>query len=93
MSKPRTHKIGRLAMRHEGAMWNAYYAMPGTMDGAVFLGSIAMRFVPGGSDRYAAFMNMMREAVSDLIEEETGQRPVWPEGVQAAPEREKAGHA
>ncbi len=28
-------KIGRLAMRHEGNFWNAYYAMPDTMDGAI----------------------------------------------------------
>lgn len=84
-------KIGRLALRHEGANWNAYYALPGTMDGAIFLGSIAMRFVQD-IGRKNAFMEMMREAVSDLIEEQTGQRPTWPEGVQAAPEHERAGH-
>jgi hypothetical protein len=27
-------KIGRLALRVEGTMWCAYYAMPDTMDGA-----------------------------------------------------------
>lgn len=85
-------KIGRLAMRHEGLNWNAYYAMPGTMDGAVFLGSIAMRFIDGNAERKDAFMGFMREAVGDLIEELTGQRPSWPEGAQAAPEHERAGH-
>ena len=84
-------KIGRLAMRHEGAMWNAYYALTDTMDGAILLGSIAMRFVTD-ADRKTAFMDMMRDAVGDLIFEETGQRPTWPEGVQVAPERERAGH-
>ena len=84
-------KIGRLAMRHEGANWNAYYALPGTMDGAIFLGSIAMRFVEN-VERKNAFMDMMREAVADLIEEQTGQRPTWPEGAQPAPEHERAGH-
>lgn len=84
-------KVGRLAMRHEGAMWNAYYAMPGTMDGALLLGSIAMRFVEN-VDRKNAFMDMMRDAVSDVIFEQTGLRPTWPEGVQSAPEHERAGH-
>lgn len=87
-----TQKVGRLAMRHEGANWNAYYAMPGTMEGAIPLGSIAVRFVEGKPERKEAFMDMMKEAVSDLIEELTGHRPTWPEGAQAAPEHERAGH-
>ena len=86
-----TKKIGRLAMRHEGAMWNAYYALTETMDGAIFLGSIAMRFVADVESKNA-FLSMMRDAVSDLIEEQTGQRPTWPDGVQRAPEHERAGH-
>jgi len=85
-------KIGRLALRHEGANWNAYYALPGTMDGAIFLGSIAMRFIVGQPERSKIFMDLMREAVSDLIFELTGQRPTWPEGVQPAPQHERAGH-
>jgi len=85
-------KMGRLAMRHEGAMWNAYYAMPDTMEGALLLGSIAMRFVEN-VDRKNAFMAMMRDAVSEVIFEQTGQRPTWPDGVQAAPEHERAGHS
>lgn len=87
-----TQKVGRLAMRHEGASWNAYYAMPGTMEGAIPLGSIAMRFVVNNPERKQAFMDMMRDAVSDLIEETTGHRPSWPEGAHAAPEHERAGH-
>lgn len=84
-------KVGRLAMRHEGTMWNAYYAHNETMDGAILVGSIAMRFV-ADVDRKTAFMDMMRDAVADIIEEKTGQRPTWPDGPQAAPERERAGH-
>ena len=86
-------KVGRLAMRHEGANWNAYYAMPGTMEGAIPLGSIAMRFVVDHPERKAAFMELMKEAVSDLLEELTGNRPTWPEGAHAAPEHERAGHS
>lgn len=87
-----TAKVGRLAMRQEGANWNAYYAMPDSMDGAIFLGSIGMRFIVDNPDRKNAFMDFMRDAVSDLIEEVTGVRPTWPEGPHAAPERERAGH-
>ncbi len=84
-------KIGRLAMRHEGKFWNAYYALPGSMDDAILLGSVAMRFVET-LERRLAFMGFMREAVSDLIFEQTGVRPTWPEGAHPAPEHERAGH-
>jgi hypothetical protein len=86
-------KIGRLAMRREGDMWNAYYAMPDTMLSALFLGSIAIRFVVDNDERKAAFMGMMCEAVSEIIEEKTGQQLTWPNGPQPAPEHEKAGSA
>lgn len=93
MSNSPSKKIGRLAMRHEGASWNAYYALTDTMEGAILLGSIAMRFIVNHPERKAAFMDFMRDAVADLIEETTGQRPTWPDGPEAAPERERAGHA
>lgn len=91
MSEP-TVKIGRLTLRAEGNNWNAYYAETGSMVGAVFLGSIALRFVPSGSKNYHTFLDLMREAVADLIEELIGQRPTFPEGLQPAPEHEKAGN-
>jgi len=85
-------EIGRLALRHEGIMWNAYYALPNSMKDAILLGSIAIRFVKS-RDRKDAFLALMREAVSDLIEEETGTRPTWPEpGGHPAPEHERADH-
>jgi hypothetical protein len=76
-------QIGRLAMREEGDEWKAYYALPDTMNGAIFLGSIKMRFVEI-EERKAAFMGLMREAVADLIEQKVGERPVWG-GPKAAP--------
>ena len=85
-------KVGRLAMRREGLWWNAYYALTDTMDGAIPLGSVSMRFVET-QERRDAFIGFMREAVSDLIEETSGVRPTWPEGTQPAPEHEKAGHS
>lgn len=80
-------KIGRLAMREEGDEWRAYYALPNTMQGAIFLGSIRMRFVMS-EERKSAFMGLMREAVGDLIEEKLGVRPEWG-GPKTAPFWEK----
>lgn len=84
-------KIGRLAMRHEGELWNAYYALPDTMEEPVFLGSIRMGAVVGNAERKTAFMHMMRDIVSDIIEESTGIRPTWG-GPQTAPAHERAGN-
>lgn len=80
-------KLGRLALREEGTLWNAYYAMPDSMEGALFLGSIQMRFVDN-EERKWAFIDLMTKAVADIIEEMTGERPVWNEP-QRAPEHER----
>jgi hypothetical protein len=88
-------KIGRLAMRHEGKFWNAYYASSDTMKDAVPIGSIGMVFVTGGEyqrKRKEAFMAFMQDCVSDIIEDQIGQRPEWPDGAQPAPESERSGH-
>jgi hypothetical protein len=85
-------KIGRLAFRVEGDTWRAYYALTETMDGALVLGSIAMRFVQDPKRR-DQFIAIMREAVADVIEESTGTRPQWPEPPQPAPQHERAGRA
>ena len=85
-------QIGRLAMRHEGGNWNAYYALLSGMDEAIFLGSIRMGAVTHNPERKEAFMQMMRDIVSDIIEEQSGRRPNWG-GPTTAPEHEKAGEA
>ena len=85
-------QIGRLAMRHEGQNWNAYYALPDSMEDPIFLGSIHMGAIAENPERKEAFMMMMRDIVSDIIEDETGVRPTWG-GPTAAPEHERAGEA
>ena len=86
-------QIGRLAMRQEGGNWVAYYAMNETMDGAIFLGSIVMAGISGhNGHRKANFMDMMRDIVSEIIEDKTGIKPEWG-GEIAAPEHERAGNA
>jgi hypothetical protein len=76
-------QLGRLALREEGDLWNAYYALPDSMKDAIFLGSIKLRFTQSAAIRQM-FMDVMREAVADLIEEQIGGRPVWG-GPKSAP--------
>lgn len=85
-------QIGRLALRHEGDNWVAYYALPDTMKDPLFLGSIRMGAVFDRPARKQAFMDLMRDVVSDIIEETTGIRPTWG-GPQTAPEHERSGAA
>ncbi|MEO1637766.1 MAG: hypothetical protein AAFU41_00795 [Pseudomonadota bacterium] len=69
-------QIGRVAMRvsEDGEWWHGYYAMPGTMEGALLLGSIRMQFVQDEA-RKQAFMSLMQEAIGDILEAEIGERP------------------
>jgi hypothetical protein len=76
-------RIGRLALRVEGDEWRGYYALPDSMKDAIFLGCIKMRFVENQTHK-KMFMDLMREAVADLIEEAAGERPSWEEP-RAAP--------
>lgn len=84
-------QIGRLALREEGKFWNAYYAQQDSMKGALHLGSIRIEAVKGHLARKQAFIDMMRDLVSDLVAHQTGVRPGWgtPE---VAPEHERGGH-
>lgn len=84
---PVRSQIGRLALREEGHLWVAYYALTESMDGALMLGSIQLRFVDDPIRRQA-FMALMMEAVGDIIEEKTGVRPQW-NVPQPAPEHER----
>lgn len=84
-------QVGRLALREEGTNWVAYYALTDTLEGAIFLGSIAMRFVQV-EEQKKRFMDLMRDCLSDLMEEKFGVRPKWG-GPQRAPESERSGSA
>lgn len=84
-------QIGRLAMRHEGENWVAYYALTDTMEGALLLGSIRMTLV-ADPKRKNAFMDLMRDAVGDMLKQATGADPSWG-GAHRAPEHERSGNA
>jgi hypothetical protein len=86
-------QVGRLAFRVEGDWWVSYYALPETMDGALELGRVRMAVVrePFQKD---LFMTLMRAAVSDILVDQHGVRPIWPEPHgRPAPEHERAGKA
>lgn len=85
-------EMGRLAMRQEGHQWNAYYALPDTMQDAVFLGSIPLAAIHGNEARRKAFLNMMQGVVSDIIADRIGYAPDWTEPRQA-PDHERGGNA
>lgn len=78
----------RLAMRVEGRNWNAYIAKPDTMDGAIWIASIAMKFVENNKQRRDAFLALMQSAVGEALEEIVGTKPTWNEPMEA-PEHER----
>lgn len=71
---PVPSEVGRLAFRVEGTMWNAYWAMPGTMKGALWLGSIALAGIDKNPTRKQAFVDLMQNMVTEILEEVTGQK-------------------
>lgn len=81
----------RLALREEGAFWNAYLALSDTMDDAKLIGSIMIGAARKNSEVKAAFQALMQQVLADAIEDVTGEAPSeW--DVQGAPEAERAGH-
>ena len=83
-------EIGRLALRHEGNWWNAYWARSQhSMEGAVLLGSIRIHLATGAAKQQ--FMVAMQEAFNNACQDVTGEMPTWSEP-HAAPEDERAGH-
>jgi hypothetical protein len=73
----RTELPMRLALRVEGNKWNAYIAKQGTMERAIWVGSIAMRFIEGNQKRRDAFIALMTDALTEMLEEMYGIKPKW----------------
>lgn len=82
--------LGWLKFRVEGNNWQAYYAVDAVGD--VWLGGIRLDVVKANSARKDAFMALMKDAVSDIVEAVAGAKLAWGEA-QAAPEHERAGRA
>jgi len=85
------NKVGRIAFRVEGNIWVAYYALPDTMDNALFLGSIAMSAVRD-PERKETFMNLIKDTVGEVLKEEVNCEVTWKDPTEA-PEHEKSGRA
>ena len=73
--------VGRIMMRVEGNYWKAYWAMSaGTAKKKkILLGAIHMSHVVNDPARKSAFLRLMQDIVSDIIEREFGVRPTWTE--------------
>lgn len=82
----------RLALRHEGKMWNAYVAQPGTMEGAKLIGSVIIEAVDGVEGVKDGFVDLMKVILRVAVQRAYGVEPKeW--DVQAAAESERAGNA
>jgi len=82
--------VGRLALRVEGDWWVAYYAMPKTMDKAIELGRIKMGIVESNPERKELFMDLMRSAIAELLEQQGVKVENWNEPT-TGPEHERSG--
>jgi hypothetical protein len=85
-------KIGRIAFREEGPVWNAYYVLDNTMEGAIFLGAVAIAAARRDEEVKAGFAELMKKIVSGILKAKFGHEPVW-SGLEPAPEHERAGKA
>lgn len=88
--KEKLSQVGRVAFRVEGDNWNAYWALPDTMEGALFIASTRFAIVDGKPERKAQFMQYLRDAIGDIFFEQYGVRPSWPDpGGRPAPAHER----
>jgi hypothetical protein len=65
-------------MRAQGENLNAYHAMSNTMEGAVWLGSIRVAAAVDNPERQQAFVDTMRDIVSDILKVGGDVRLAWP---------------
>jgi hypothetical protein len=80
------NKSGRLAFRVEGTMWNCYYALPDTMQDAIYLGSLHMTIARNLKHK-KAFMNIMRNSLNEFFKDQNLIVDHWK--TETAPEHER----
>jgi hypothetical protein len=83
-------KIGRIAIRTEGDILVARYAMPDTMEDAIFLASISKSACDLDRGIFEAFMQLARTIVAVILKDTTGADVTWKDP-ERAPEHERAG--
>lgn len=85
-------EVGRLAFRQEGKSWNCYWSRhQHSMNGAILLGSLAMRFAVVPKHKQA-FMGLMRAVFETAAEDALGVSPEWKDPKPAS-ESERSGNA
>jgi len=82
----------RLALRQEGAFWNAYLALADTMEGAKLIGSIMIGAVQKDPKVKKDFMKVMQRVLANAIKDTTGVKPKEWE-INPGPEKERSGHS
>lgn len=86
--RQKRQEIGRLALRVEGNLWNAYWAPRlDTMNGATLMASVRMTIamLPGVRE---AFLTFARDSFDAIAKDALGTTPHWQEP-HAAPEHER----
>lgn len=78
-------QTGRLAFRVEGKWWKVYYAQNDTMDGAILISQILLKFLEDKPLRKDEYMQLMRRCFEDMIMELFGENVDWPLPPQQAP--------
>ena len=82
-------EVGRLAFRQEGANWNCYWARDQhSMDDALFLGSLSMRFAVVPTHKQA-FMELMRSVFETAAKDAGFKSPTWKGSAPCAGKREE----
>lgn len=81
----------RLALREEGALWNAYLAPPTTMEGAKLLASVDRAVVQDCAEIRTAFIAFCQVAMHRAVSMQFGLRIVDFGDAEVAPEHERAG--
>ncbi|HMF28651.1 MAG TPA: hypothetical protein VKE42_07755 [Candidatus Cybelea sp.] len=80
----------RLAFRVEGNKWTAYAAKQGTMDGAIWMGAVAIGIVEN-DELKRRFMDIMKDFFLEFLKERGIEVDYWSE--DQAPESERTGNA
>jgi hypothetical protein len=85
--KSKKVEVGRLALRHEGQWWNAYWAKyQDSMNEAILLGSIRINLAHGTAK--SDFVVAMKSAFDNVVLETIGEKPTWSDP-HPAPEDER----
>ncbi len=85
---------GRLALRVEGDMWNAYWAPDmSSMKGSMLLGSIRLTLAEDNPALKNGFMEFMKIVMKVIIEDTTGLTISRWNKPRQAPDNERGGSA